>query len=934
MIARQGGVLDGHTDGGVLGTPPAEPPAWDQPTVTQDQSTSWARISFSAERGSGESQGDRIAGAIAGAAIPEGALAGARVGSLRVEALIGSGGMGEVYRGFDEKLERPVAIKSMNASRRFDAQSKARFVREARILSKLQHPGICQVFDLIETASADLLVMELVDGRTLRDCASNLSFNAKLRISRDVAHALAVAHAKGIVHRDIKPENIMVTAGGAIKILDFGIARSLTAGDASTEQPPAAQPPAGSSDPISPGAAAQLAGDLTVHGTVMGTLSYMSPEQARGEGAGPASDVFSLGILMQELFTGSRAYGEAAVKELLANVAEGRTLPVEGVDPHLARLVTQMKCPQIVGRPGIEAVAETLSWIEAKPARRRRRLWSAALLLTVLTLLGASAWLSRNLALGGTLLASGQSGRLILLPFENRTNDPSLNWITDGLADVVSGSLTRLGGIEIVDPERVKKVLEDITRESGLARPPDLAAELIGAFGAEVVISTTVEGESGEYTLTYTTRNSNGSSSTRRIGGADPGELGAELSRRLALRLRPGTATAELTERFSADPTLNRLYAMGVERLGGKGAASARPYFQVCLDGESSFAWAGLRLAQCDQKLGDLAAARARGEEILADKALAPDQALREDALNLLGFVTRSQGDFASAETYFLRALDSATQRGNLSAQAKYTNNVGLVLLNTSRLEEAERMFLRSLELGRSLGDLSRQAFATNNVGLVRWKAVDLDEAQRRFREAIELARRSRTREVEALALNNLGIIAWEQGRLEAAGTFLSESLAIVRRMGNREQVAERTANLAVLATTQGDLEQAEVRLREALQIFQEIGNTASEAYTHTLLAEVYLKARRLPEARTNLDLARPLFTQDAHFLTMLEARYSYESGRFAEALRTARKAKQSAGERWSTEQQAVLDVYQESAARMMRMPLPDERQDGSNGEP
>jgi len=155
-------------------------------------------------------------------------LIGRRVGSIRIDERLGVGGMGEVFRGFDLKLERVVALKTIRRERRLSEDLKARFRREARILSKLGHPGICQVHDLIETAEADFLVLEYVDGITLRELVRHgrLGRAELLRIASDVARALAVAHRERIVHRDLKPDNVMLTREGAVKILDFGIART------------------------------------------------------------------------------------------------------------------------------------------------------------------------------------------------------------------------------------------------------------------------------------------------------------------------------------------------------------------------------------------------------------------------------------------------------------------------------------------------------------------------------------------------------------------------------------------------------------------------------------------------------------------------------------------------------------------------------------
>ncbi len=228
-------------------------------------------------------------------------LIGTRIQNFRVVGLIGTGGMGEVYAGYDETLERRVALKVIRAEHRLDAVSKARFLREARILSQLAHPGICLIHEYIETPDADFLVLELISGQSLTErVKGGLDHRRKLRVAGEIASVLVAAHGKGVVHRDLKPDNVMITDAGPVKVLDFGLscvqqeestipivpASRLVEGGS-----PSSAPPPGDDGTIDLGegrfapAASVSAGTVTTIGTVMGTIDYMSPEQARGEPA-------------------------------------------------------------------------------------------------------------------------------------------------------------------------------------------------------------------------------------------------------------------------------------------------------------------------------------------------------------------------------------------------------------------------------------------------------------------------------------------------------------------------------------------------------------------------------------------------------------------------------------------------------------------------
>lgn len=304
-------------------------------------------------------------------------LSGLRIGTIELQAQIGRGGMGEVYRGFDHKLGRLVAVKTIRKDARVSAELKARFQREARLLSRLGHPSICLVHDLVETADGDFLVLEYIAGRTLRDAMrERMELPALLRIGGLIADALAAAHAQKVVHRDLKPDNIMLTESGGVKILDFGIARSLTedapAPVAATPVPAVGTAPglaleqqqtlrleADATQVYDADEANSSADDtLTRLGAVLGTRRYMSPEQAMGSGVDQASDIYSLAALLEEVLEGIEDTGSAAT----AAQRQG-----------LRQLLAWMRRLVPAQRPSARQVRDQLDELVALPARRRRR---------------------------------------------------------------------------------------------------------------------------------------------------------------------------------------------------------------------------------------------------------------------------------------------------------------------------------------------------------------------------------------------------------------------------------------------------------------------------------------------------------------------------------------------------------------------------------
>jgi len=238
-----------------------------------------------------------------------GSLAGRRIGRFHVVEKIGEGGMGEVYRATDLELGRDVALKILPQRLLHDDRQLARFKREAKVLASLNHPGIGAIYGVEEVDSQQILVLELVEGPTLaeRMAAGRIPLPEALELARDVAEALAAAHAIGVVHRDLKPSNIKLTRDGRVKVLDFGIAKVILGGSEA-------------SGDASPGPSEILAATRTGH--IVGTVSYMSPEQLKGKLVDTRSDVWAFGAMLFEVLAGRKPFLADSVVEILARILE------------------------------------------------------------------------------------------------------------------------------------------------------------------------------------------------------------------------------------------------------------------------------------------------------------------------------------------------------------------------------------------------------------------------------------------------------------------------------------------------------------------------------------------------------------------------------------------------------------------------------------
>jgi serine/threonine protein kinase len=242
--------------------------------------------------------------------------AGSRLGPYEIVALIGAGGMGEVYRARDSKLNRDVALKILPEAFAADRERLARFRREAQLLASLSHPNVGHIYGLEDSGDVQALVLELIPGQTLADriASGPMPLSEVLGIAKQIAEALEVAHEHGIVHRDLKPANIKVTPDGVVKVLDFGLAKAM---DVAPSGPGGASGPGGVS--MSPTLTTPA---MTQAGMILGTAAYMSPEQARGRTVDKRADIWAFGAVLFEMLTGTRAFGDEDVSMTLSKVLQ------------------------------------------------------------------------------------------------------------------------------------------------------------------------------------------------------------------------------------------------------------------------------------------------------------------------------------------------------------------------------------------------------------------------------------------------------------------------------------------------------------------------------------------------------------------------------------------------------------------------------------
>ncbi len=382
---------------------------------------------------------------------------GVRLGPYEILAPIGAGGMGEVWKARDTRLDRTVAVKILPAELAQTSQFRLRFEREAKTISQLDHPHICTLFDVGD----NYLVMEYLEGESLADRLTRgpLPLPDVLRFGIQIAQALERAHRGGVVHRDLKPGNIMITKSGT-KLLDFGLARStpsaIIPSDATAHKP------------------------LTQEGTILGTYQYMSPEQIAGEEADARSDIFSFGAVLYEMLTGKRAFEGKTKTSLIAAIVGGEPRPVAQLQPltppALEHVITKCLAKEPDGRWQSAAdIAGELEWISGSSVgeigrpQQRRRVPVATIILGIAAAvaIAAAIWFSRRLQIleqplraeltlpastpltpstAGTIALSPDARRVALLVGGSGANVTGANSLA--IRDFATGQLHLLAGTE------------------------------------------------------------------------------------------------------------------------------------------------------------------------------------------------------------------------------------------------------------------------------------------------------------------------------------------------------------------------------------------------------------------------------------------------------------------------------------------------------
>ncbi len=742
-------------------------------------------------------------------------LVGTTVGNIRLEELLGEGGMGRVFVGVDDRLGRTVAVKAIHPERRLEPRARDHFLREARILSQLEHPNICRLYELVEEDGNDYLVLELVRGKSLRELLNGSPSRAeRLDIAEQILKALAAAHSMTVVHRDLKPDNIMITSDGVVKVLDFGLARTVAAVD-----PQAAEATAENLSAPPPSAAGTA--NLTVVGAVKGTPQYMSPEQARGEPVTAASDMYSLGLILSELFSGRPPYGDDLTRETLRHRAQwGDFSPAAGLDPQLADLVDRLTALRPSDRPGATEASERLRRIRERPQRRLRRLIAAAV-ATVLTLAAVVSVIGFVEARRAQRQAEASERSALAAMAEAEA-------VNRFLRNMLASADPDRYGIDVRVVDVLDQAAEDVHQD--FADHPLIRAAVLHTLGETYHAV-------GEFTEAK--RHLVDAFEIRRE------RLGDDHPQTVATLAQLGSVLSDLGDMAAAEPILRDVLEVRRRSLGDN-AETANSLESLA------------RLLQQDRRFEE-ALELAREALAMRRRVLGEEHTDTFDAERLVARLTFDLGEHDEAERMLRATLDRQRETlGENDPEILSTMaTLVVIIFRAGKFEECEALARRVVEgWSAVLGeDHPKTLKAISNLAITLVQLDRHSEAERLLRPNLELQRAALgPAHPDCFStMRNLATAVRSQGREEEAGEIYRERWEIARReLGPEHRITlENKSVVALLLAQEGRFEESERLYREVLESRSRIFGDDHRATlrTRSYLARMLRQAGREAEA-------------------------------------------------------------------------------------
>ena len=792
-------------------------------------------------------------------------------GHYRILGKIGQGGMGEVYLADDTSLQRKVALKFLPPEMQQNPSARHRFMREAKSAAALDHPYICHINEVGEAEGKDFIVMEYVEGQTLKErlAQAPLSLKEAQPIALEILEALEEAHEKGIVHRDLKPANIMVTNKGHAKVMDFGLAKQVI--------------PAGATE-----SREETLSAMTQSGAISGTLAYMSPEQMQGKPVDARSDLFSFGIVLYEMLAGVHPFGRASAIETASAILTETPPPLDhhkpGSPKQLASIIGKLLAKDPLQRyQSAHEIHEELGRVlPDKPAastdgRRLRWVWIAiAVMVLVFGVVPLGRWVRDSYFKSPqAVLAFQERDWILIADFENLTGDPVFD---RSLQTATTVGIQQSKYVNVFPPARVQEALQRMRKESGVKLDETLACEIAVREGVKAVLACSISDVGGVYSLTARLvepgKRATVMSQTANASGKNQVLLTLDsIVKNIRQTLGESLSTMSnqslpLPKATTAKLEALKTYADGIRIKASDETAGFELINQaVAIDPDFAMAHADLGVA-CYR--GDIRGDRVKGEEHFAKALGLIDRLTLRERLWIRSIVEDERGNVDKAVEYYRAFLSQYPDDTDGWLRLGW-----LYMARQGQYEKAIEAFKRVLEINPS-NIISYLNIATCYTGLRQY-----DEARKNYEKGFELSPSS----ILGFNVNpQYGFTLVRLGDLQkAAETF--------QKMIGADEVLKKARgyrSMAFLAMYQGKLSDAIAGFKRAILINRAEKASDSEFRDHLFLASVYRLKGRNAEFIAELAMAERLVSQgsfDPTFISELATIYA-RMGKTREASR------------------------------------------------
>jgi tetratricopeptide (TPR) repeat protein/predicted Ser/Thr protein kinase len=785
-------------------------------------------------------------------------------GRYEILESLGEGGMGAVYKARDRELDRLVALKVIRPDLARNPAIIQRFKQELILARQITQRNVVRIFDLGEAAGIKFITMEYVEGQDLHSLLqAHKKFAPKeaVEIILQTCRALEAAHGEGIIHRDLKPQNIMRHKQGRIVVMDFGLARTLEAVG------------------------------MTQTGALVGTMDYMSPEQALGKDLDQRSDLFALGLIFYELLTGKMPYKSESVVASLLKRTQERAVPVLTHDATIPTVLSNVvsKClePDLNLRyqTSSEILADLEAWQGGRAAATLRfptgsRPWGQTIpwhwiggVAAVLVLAIVGFLFRDKLLRPATHGPTGPVVSLAILPFRNASGDPGLDWLGSSMAEMLSTDVGQSSQLRTVSPNRLHQIFTDLRITSTTVLDPAAirrVADFSSAdrvvwgqyakFGDQIRIDATVQDIKNDRTVSLKVDVPN----EKEIPGAVD-RLAESIRQKLAL---PENVLRELKassfKPTSQSATALRAYNQGIGFQRDGKNLDAQKQFEIATKEDSSFALAFSKLAQTYGSLGydtqaeqsarkavelseDLpeteryliAAIRAQisknfPEAIKAYENLAKASPDNTDAQAALAGLYADSGDFAKASEYYQKILSANPK--DIAA----TLELGRITIKTGNPQASLEPLNRALSLSIQVDNQETRATSLHAIAAAYRMLGKPEDALRNFEQALEVRRSIRQQRGIAQSLNEIARVEASLGKPQVALSKFREALQIRREIGDKRGVGDTLLDMGNFYDDGGDHDQALKWYKEALQIERDIGNESLQAICLNNIGSAY----------------------------------------------------------------------------------------------